>query len=446
MLFEPIDGDTVCFIGDSITHHGLFHKIVADVWTLRRPDCRVRWVNCGISGDSAGGALGRFDRDVAPHQPTHAFVLFGMNDGNRGLYERRLAGTEGNATARAKAIESHVANMAALVARLREIGTREMFLISPTVYDQYTRFEADDNLCGYDDALAEMGEAARDLAKSTGASFIDLHAAFLAAVQAEATVGKATYVGADRVHPPSAGHLLMAITILEALGTPRGVARTELRVDAGAVADRAVVSGVTNLAGRLEWTYAARSLPCVAPREAWLAAPVALQDAWRALNRETLCVRGLMAGTYVLSVDGQEVMTADASAWADGVDLAAIACAPQVLQATEVCRLTELRHQFAIAHVRNPTAARMFLTWDRYGLKQQGVDVPDDEEEAARYLVKRGEGNPYILGLYRDLLEHGGAAATARTAAQWAEMDAEIARAATIPGRQYVLSRCASMV
>ena len=441
MLFEPIDGETVCFIGDSITHAGAYHKIVTDVWTLRRPERRVRWVNCGISGDSAGGALERFERDIATHRPTWAFVLFGMNDGNRGLYERRLAGTTDNAAARAKAIEAHVANLCALVARLRGIGTREIILISPTVYDQYTRLEADDNLYGYDDALAEMGEAARALAERTGCGFVDLHAAFLAAVRAEAAIGKATYVGADRVHPPPVGHLLMAVTMLEALGTPKGVTRTEVSVGCGAVAENAVVSGVTSSAGRLEWTCAARSLPCVAPAEAWVAAPAALQAAWRALNRETVAIQGLGAGTYELSVDGQKIAEADAAAWADGVDLAAIPCAPQVMQAAEVCRLTEVRHQLAVARVRNPTAARMFLKWDRYGLQQRGIVLPADEAAAARHLVERGEGNPYILGLYRDLLEHGSAAATAHTAAQLADMDGEIRRASAIPARQYVLSR-----
>jgi len=69
LLAGSRDGDVVCFVGDSITHDGLYHKILSDVVTLRDPARRVRWVNAGISGDSAGGAVGRFDRDVAPHRP-----------------------------------------------------------------------------------------------------------------------------------------------------------------------------------------------------------------------------------------------------------------------------------------------------------------------------------------------------------------------------------------
>ena len=189
MLFEPNTGDTICFIGDSVTHEGLYQKIVSDCWTLRRPERRVRWMNCGISGDSAAGALRRFDWDIAPHRPTTAFVMFGMNDGNRWLYEAEQAGTDGNAAARAEAIAAHVVRMTALVDRLRAVGTRQIVLLSPTVYDQYTRLDAVGEPCGYDDALATMGDAARSLAQRAGVGFVDLHAAFLAAVRTEALSG-----------------------------------------------------------------------------------------------------------------------------------------------------------------------------------------------------------------------------------------------------------------
>lgn len=48
------DGETVCFLGDSITHGGRFHSYVYDYYLTRFPDRTVRFVNAGISGDSAG--------------------------------------------------------------------------------------------------------------------------------------------------------------------------------------------------------------------------------------------------------------------------------------------------------------------------------------------------------------------------------------------------------
>jgi len=365
--------------------------------------------------------------------------MFGMNDGNRGLYERHLKGTDGNPAARSQAIAAHSASMATLVDRLRALGTQEIILISPTVYDQYSHLEAGNELAGYDDALAEMGAAARALAERTGISFIDLHTPFREAVRTEVAAGKATYIGDDRVHPLPVGHLLMAVIILEALGTPAGVARTELQADGRTVAENATITDLTITLNRLEWTYAARALPCVAPADAWATAPAILQAAWRALNCEIVTIRGLAAGTYELTVDGQRVVTATAAEWAAGVDLSGNPRAPQVVQATEVSRLTEARQQLTIAGLRNPIAARMFLKWDCQGLRQRGGVVPADEIAAARQFIAAGEGNPYILDLYKDLLKYGSAAGQVETAAQLAALDAAIEQAATIPVRWFMV-------
>jgi lysophospholipase L1-like esterase len=420
MLFDPENGETVCFAGDSITHGGLYHKILSDAWTLRRPDRRVRWINCGISGDSAGGAVGRFDWDIAPHHPTRAFVLFGMNDGNRGLYDRKVAETAGNADARSGAIKWHKENMAALVDRLRAGGTRDIILLSPTVYDQYTRLEKGDDLPGYDDALAEMGEAAQTLARKTGCGFVDLHAAFVAAVKEEAGQGKSTYVSEDRVHPPPVGHLLMAAVILRELELP-ALTRLDLHAEGGL----------------REWTVVEQGLPCVAPAEAWAAAPDSLRAAWRDLNREIVSIRGLPRGRHELRVDGKIVVSAEASEWEAGVDLAAVEGAPQVQHAAEVCRLTALRHQHVVSCIRNPAAARMFLKWESDDYRRRGVPLSEDEEEAARQRIASGEGNPYILGLYRDLLEHGGNTRRAANESRLVEIEESIRAALVIPSRRY---------
>lgn len=57
---EPFrDGDTVVFFGDSITHGGLYHKYIADFYRTRYPERKIRFVNSGIGGDSAAGAMKR---------------------------------------------------------------------------------------------------------------------------------------------------------------------------------------------------------------------------------------------------------------------------------------------------------------------------------------------------------------------------------------------------
>ena len=80
------DGDTVVFFGDSITHGGLYHEYITDYYRTRFPEARIRFVNSGIGGDSAAGALPRVEEDVAEYKPTHVAFHFGMNDIGRGFY------------------------------------------------------------------------------------------------------------------------------------------------------------------------------------------------------------------------------------------------------------------------------------------------------------------------------------------------------------------------
>ena len=68
---EPFaDGDTVVFLGDSITHGGRYHQFITDFYRTRYPDARIRFVNSGIGGDSASGAQRRLKEDVK-YWPTY---------------------------------------------------------------------------------------------------------------------------------------------------------------------------------------------------------------------------------------------------------------------------------------------------------------------------------------------------------------------------------------
>ena len=68
---EPFrDGDTVVFFGDSITHGGLYHKYIVDFYRTRFPERKIRFVNSGIGGDTAAGAMKRIPEDVAEYDPS----------------------------------------------------------------------------------------------------------------------------------------------------------------------------------------------------------------------------------------------------------------------------------------------------------------------------------------------------------------------------------------
>jgi lysophospholipase L1-like esterase len=79
------DGDTVVFLGDSITAARTYGKIVENYTLLRFPDRKVRFLNAGWGGDTAAGGLKRLEHDVFAHGATVLIVAYGVNDIGWGL-------------------------------------------------------------------------------------------------------------------------------------------------------------------------------------------------------------------------------------------------------------------------------------------------------------------------------------------------------------------------
>src|SRR5690349_9059339 len=78
--FAVRDGDTVTFLGDSITAARGYTKIVEHYTLMRFPERRARFINAGQGGDTAHGSLQRLERDVFSKGTTLLTVAFGIND------------------------------------------------------------------------------------------------------------------------------------------------------------------------------------------------------------------------------------------------------------------------------------------------------------------------------------------------------------------------------
>ena len=98
--FKPIhakidlkDGDTLVFLGDSITHQCLYTQYVEDYFYTRFPKMRIRFHNAGVGGDRATNALVRFDDDVAAFKPAYITILLGMNDGSYRDFDKAVFDT-----------------------------------------------------------------------------------------------------------------------------------------------------------------------------------------------------------------------------------------------------------------------------------------------------------------------------------------------------------------
>ena len=400
---EPFrDGDRVCFIGDSITHQMLYHTEITLFYLTRFPNWRVETVNCGFAGDTAAGAVRRYDWDIAARKPTVATVMLGMNDVNRGLYKPGSTGPDTEAK-RAAALDSHIKNMEILAERLHRDGVRLIFM-GPSPYDQ-TGSQSEENLFGVNDALKFCGAAAHKLAEKVQAGWVDFNAPMDAINRAwQAKQPAFTLVGPDRIHPGPAGHLVMAYLFLKAQHAPAVVAEATLDGRQGKVVrqNNCDISDVRMVDGGLTFTCRSGALPfpvdkACGPALEWV-------PFMQELNREMLTVTGLSGDRYALEIDGALVVKTTAAALAKGINLAELRDTPQCKQALEIRQrvseraLIEGRKLRTFDHIEF-----LFLTGrenrtpdgDNAFLKERLVDLS----------AKDGVWNRYRVGVIKNYFE-----------------------------------------
>lgn len=90
MGFWIEDGETMLFIGDSITDCGRraeaaplgdgYVRLFAELTTAAHPERRIRYVNKGIGGNRVTDLQDRWTDDVLYHQPDRLSLKIGIND------------------------------------------------------------------------------------------------------------------------------------------------------------------------------------------------------------------------------------------------------------------------------------------------------------------------------------------------------------------------------
>ena len=380
------DGETVCFLGDSITHGGAYHGMIYDYYLTRFPDRTIHFVNAGIAGDSAGGALGRLEEDVLSKSPSTVVVMLGMNDVGRGNYVADP--TPKQLAAEKRSMEWHQANMDKLLARIQEETDAHLILMTPSPFDQTGVNDRDNNQPGCNDALGQCADYVRQLAAKYDAQVVDLHGPMTAFnVRQQKADPTYTIIGPDRVHPGPPGHLMMARLFLDAQKAPSLVSRVTFDAAEGQVTDssNATVSDIKKEADGWSFTVLEKALPFpIDSRAQELLEHVPVEHT---LNREIVQFKGLPIGNHTLTIDGVPVATHTAQQWATGVNLAFNDATPQVKQAKKVAELNEKRHK-AEVRLRGYACVRWFL-------RHRRVD-PDDLEAIKTYAeTKMGKTGYY---------------------------------------------------
>ncbi len=372
------DGETVCFLGDSITNRGRFQNIVYNYYLTRFPGWTLRFVNAGRSGDSAGGALGRLEEDVVAAKPTSVAVMFGMNDVGRGSYVANP--TESQKAAQLRSLEGYGANMEKLVGRIRaEAGEPKLIFITPSPFDQTAVNDRNNNQPGCNDGLGRCAAIVRDLAAKNKGTVVDFHGPMTTFnLDGQKADPRYTIVGPDRVHPDDPGMLMMAWLFLKTQGVSPVVSKVTVDAAAARAAEcvNAEVTAVAKKGGGVTFTVLEKALPL--PVEPGAKPVLARLPIEKDLNQELLAVAGLANGTYEVRVDGAAAGRHSAAELAQGINLAFNEATPQCKQAQGVAKLNEQRRDAEVQ-------ARSLLNTRRWMQSHYKINVEDPAAVQAHY-------------------------------------------------------------
>ena len=207
---DAVAGKRVVFLGDSNTQAGGYVSFATYFLEKLHPDKSFDVIGLGLASETLSGlsedghAGGKFPRPclferlgrvLEKARPEVVFACYGINDGiYQALDKDRFAAFQKGVTK--------------LIEQCKTAGVKQIFLVTPPIYD----FTPKKDEFNYDAVMTEYAKWETAL-KVDGVTVIDLHTAMRKARDARAEA-----FSKDKVHPGDDGHLLMARTILAALG------------------------------------------------------------------------------------------------------------------------------------------------------------------------------------------------------------------------------------
>ncbi|MFZ4508360.1 MAG: SGNH/GDSL hydrolase family protein [Fimbriimonas sp.] len=206
-------GDTLLFIGDSITDagrnqpvggHSLSSLGTGYVYFLgalldaRVPELAIKVLNTGRSGNTVRDLAGRWQTDVIDLKPIVLGIMIGTNDVWRQFDDPKNP----NASVLPEEYRDTLDHLVELTKpKVKEILLMTPFYIEP---DEGEPMRA---------RMDEYGRLVRAVAKKHQTRFLDIQAVYNRLLQTQ----HSSAIGWDRVHPNAAGHMAMALAVYESL-------------------------------------------------------------------------------------------------------------------------------------------------------------------------------------------------------------------------------------
>lgn len=206
------DGETMLFIGDSITDCGRrgaaaplgsgYVSLFSELATARHPDRQIRYINKGIGGNKITDLSERWRDDVLFHKPDRLSIKIGIND-----LHSHLRGADGGVSPELFAERYD----GVLALTKQELGC-PLVLISPFYISQdNSRQTLRSQVL---ELLPRYIETVEALSEKYGARIVRSHEIF----QRHLQFRDAEVFCPEPVHPNRAGHLVIAEEVMKVMG------------------------------------------------------------------------------------------------------------------------------------------------------------------------------------------------------------------------------------
>ena len=307
-------GERVAFIGDSITHGGIWVGWLK-FFVETRLGGGVEFLNCGIAGDSAWNVKHRIKWDILPQKPDRAFIMLGMNDSGSEEWKSDSP-TDAEKATRARRFTAYRSYMNNILDQLAAANVK-VTLVTPSPYDEYSTIFKTPPCKGRNErALFGIAGIVRELAAERNLPLIDFYAP-MTELQKK-WFASIHLCRADRVHPNAVGGLHMGLVAADALGLLKDVVPAK-EVSADPKKKSAGVEFLND--GGVRFAYSAKFLPLPMEGASAVQTLAPAEELVARAAAERVVVKDLPAGTWALKADGRELGRYSAAELAAGVDL-----------------------------------------------------------------------------------------------------------------------------
>ena len=141
-------GETIAFVGDSITHNGYHQMFLEYYYSTRFPETELQYLNRGTAGQSAFHLLRRMRTDILKPKADVYVLMVGMNDVGRKYFTREERTKNPKCEEEIARLESVYAERLAKVAEKLAENSRRLYIFSPSIFDETLESPTDPHVGG----------------------------------------------------------------------------------------------------------------------------------------------------------------------------------------------------------------------------------------------------------------------------------------------------------